>query len=333
VLFLLWGTSGLASSLSYADTVTLDNGDRLSGRLISLNGETLELATAYAGTLTVSRARLRQISTDEAVQVELGDGTRLDGILKAEGDQLVRLRIGRLAETRPLPLSQVAAINPPDTQRTTRRARLALGGSVASGNTDAHSLHLAGEAEARNDVQRTTLDAEINEASQDGVETASNWQLGMKYDYFVAPQTYLYVNTRFEHDSQADLDLRSALGLGAGRQIVDRPDLSLAIEGGLSAVNEDYGSATDTRFPGARFALNYEQALWAERVRLFHNSNVLLSLESADNYLYRSRTGLRMPVNEHFGVGTQVNFDYDNVPAIGAEKTDTALIFNLDYTL
>lgn len=98
-------------------------------------------------------------------------------------------------------------------------------------------------------------------------------------------------------------------------------------------MSEDYGSAPDEWFPGARFGLKYEQAFWQRWLNLFHNSDVLLSLESLADYLYQSRTGVRVPMGNGLSLGTQVNVDYDAVPAAGKDTTDTALIFKLDYAL
>ncbi len=93
MLFLLWGTSGLVPSLSHADTVTLDNGDRLSGRLISLNGETLELATADAGTLTVSPAHLAAINPPETQRTTLDAEINKDSQHGVERDSNWRLGV------------------------------------------------------------------------------------------------------------------------------------------------------------------------------------------------------------------------------------------------
>lgn len=323
-----------ASGTARADWVELDNGDRLSGRIVSLADGVLRLDTAYAGLLALPRERIRAVRTDAPVRVRLADGTEFDGLVQTETPGTVRIRIGELAETGALPLHLMTAINPPRQSDATQvTVRLSAGGSVASGNTDARSLHLSGEAVARNSVQRVTLDAAINEAEQDGAQTASNARLGLKYDHFVSPQAYLYVNSRFEHDGEADLDLRSALGVGAGWQVFDDKTRALALEGGLSYVNEDYGSAPDERFPGARLALKAEQSVWGDRVRLFHDSDLVVSLESLDDYLLRTRTGVRVPVAEQLSLGTSLNYDYDNVPAPGKEKTDTALVFQVDYAL
>lgn len=327
---------GLVSALTpvRADWVELDNGDRLSGRIDSLTATTLHLDTAYAGQLALPRERIRALSTDAPLRVRLADGTEFDGQLVPANGQGVRIRISRLAETEAVPLASLAALNPPRNPDATEiTARVSAGGSFAQGNTDAQSLHLSGEMVARNTVQRVTLDGAYNQAEQSGVQTVSNARLGLKYDHFVSEKTYWYANTRFERDDEADLDLRSTLGVGAGWQLFDSDTRKLALESGLSYASEDYGSAPDQRFPGARFALKAEQSLWGDRVRLFHDSDLLVSLESVDDYLLRTRTGVRVPVAERLSLGTTVNVDYDNVPAPGKKTTDTALIFQVDYAI
>lgn len=54
---------------------------------------------------------------------------------------------------------------------------------------------------------------------------------------------------------------------------------------------------------------------------------------AATGCLVSSAYGVRVPMGNGLSLGTQVNVDYDAVPAAGKETTDTALIFNLDYAL
>jgi len=70
-----------------------------------------------------------------------------------------------------------------------------------------------------------------------------------------------------------------------------------------------------------------------DRQKLFQASDLLLSLESLEDSLCQSRTGVRLPMGNRLGFGTQVSFDYDAVPAAGKDTTDTDLIFKLDYAL
>lgn len=327
----LLAAGGLVATQTGADTVVLDNGDRLSGTIVRMEAASLTLQTSYAGTITLPWVRVRQVESEAPVRIRLTDGTALDGQLQAEGDRHVRIATGDPADA-PVGLDRINAINPPpDRANMAVKGRVSMGGSVARGNSDAQTFHLGGEVVAHNTKQRGTLDAELNEASQNGMETASNWRVGMKYDRFLEAKTYLYGNTRFDHDDRADLDLRTTLGAGVGRQIFEREDIKLSVEGGLSLVDEDYGRAQDTQFPSARVALKYEQALGQGRFTLFHRSDVLFNLDSAADYLYQGRTGVRLPVSKSLSLGTQVNFDYDGVPAAGKQSSDTVLIFKLDY--
>lgn len=320
--------------MAWADSVRLVNGDRLSGSVVRMDAESLWLSTPYAADLKLPRSQVIRIETDAPVQVRLDDGTTIGGRLQGDTNENVRIHAASLGTTAALPIRRIAAINPPQhPDRTKLSGSASVGGSVASGNTDAQMLYLAGELVARNPSQRVTLDAEFNRAEQDGVDTAENARLGMQYDQFLARRTYLYASARFDHDAQADLDLRSTIGAGAGWQLLDRDAHKLSVEGGLSLVNEDYGSASDARFPGARLGLRYEQTLWQGRLALFHTSDLLLSLEEIDDALYRSRTGVRVPMGRGLAFGAQVNADYDAVPAPGKQTTDSTLIFKLDYTL
>lgn len=146
-------------------------------------------------------------------------------------------------------------------------------------------------------------------------------------------KAYLHVNTRFDHDGQADLDLRSTLGLGIGRQIVDREERKLSVEGGLSVIDENYGRAPDARFHGSRFALHYEQRVEPDGFTLYHASELLVSLESAADYLYQSKSGLRFPLGGQLSWRTQTKFNPGAIPAAGKKANAAALLFKLDCAL
>ena len=328
------GLAAFAASSAAADTVTLRNGDRLSGTVVKMEADTLWFETAYAGTLKLPWGEVGRIETDAPVRLKLDDSAEFDTRLATSAERELSVQPGGVGEPAPLPLDRVVAINPPrHPDRTVLSGRASLGGSFARGNTEADTLHLDGELVARNQTQRVTLDGELNEASQNGVDTLSNCRVGLKADHFLDERTYAYANTRFDHDGQADLDLRSTLGVGVGRQFVERDDLKFSLEGGLSLVHEDYGVAPDERFPGARAALRYEQGFWGNRLRVFHSSDLLLSLETIEDYLLQTRSGFRVPMGNGLSLGAQVNLDYDAVPATGKDSTDTALLFKLDYTL
>lgn len=315
-----------------ADSVILDNGDRLSGKVIGLEGGSLVFETAYAGQLKLPWGRVRHVESDDNVRVRLSDGSLLNGRLLPAPEGKVRVKVSELVETAPVPMDQVIAFNPPqDRHKVKLSGRANLGGGYVRGNTDEDNMHLDAEMVARTPTNRFTVGAEFNEASKSGNNTTSNWRGTMKYDHFLAEKTYLYVSGLFEHDAQADLNLRTSLGFGGGRQFFEGPRRNLSLEGGLSFVSEDYEIAPDNSFPSLRVALKYDQLFWEDRLKFFHASDVLMSTEDANDWLLKTRTGVRVPVAKSLNLSTQVNVDYDNLPAAGKDELDTALIFSVGY--
>ena len=69
-VFLFWGQAS-------ADEVWLKNGDRLTGKVMSLDAGTLVFKTSYAGDLSIKWGEVVNLKTDEPVKVVLGDRPRL----------------------------------------------------------------------------------------------------------------------------------------------------------------------------------------------------------------------------------------------------------------
>lgn len=321
-----------ASFAARADSVVMLNGDHLTGRVVGLEAGKLLFATPYAGEVKLPWAQLRSLQSDAKVRVQLADGTLLNGLLLAAPDGQARVKVGELVETAPIPLAQVTAINPPaDREKVKMSGHANVGGTFTRGNTEEDTLHADAEMVARTPTNRYTVGGEVNEAAKQGVATTSNWRVNMKYDHFFKDKSYLYTVGLFENDTQADLDLRTSLGFGAGRQIFEEARRNLSLEGGLSYVNEDYGTAADQSFPSLRAALKYDQLFWDERLKFFHASELLASVDDTSDYLLKTRTGIRIPVGKTLNLSTQVNLDYDNLPAPGKDSTDSAVLFSVGY--
>lgn len=325
-------TLSVFASAVHADSVVMTNGDRLSGQVISMADGQLIFATAFAGEVKIPWDKLRNLQSDTPVRVRLADGSLLIGQLLAAPAGQTRVKAGSLPETEALPLARISALNPPmDPDKVKLGGHANLGGTFARGNTVEDTLHAEAQMVARTPTNRYTLGGEVNEASKQKASTTSNWRMNMKYDHFLRDKTYLYATSLLEKDSLANLNLRTSLGFGAGRQIFEEKRRNLSLEGGLSYVNEDFDAAADQSFPSLRAAVNFDQLLFDEQIKFFLSSEMLASLRDSSDFLLRARTGVRIPVGKSFNLSSQVNLDYDNVPAPGKDRTDSALIFSLGY--
>src|SRR6476619_3593580 len=76
---------GAPASVALADTVILDNGDRITGRIQRAESGKVVIATDYAGEIRIDWAHIETLTSDEAMTVNLDDATRVYGKLVMQG--------------------------------------------------------------------------------------------------------------------------------------------------------------------------------------------------------------------------------------------------------
>jgi putative salt-induced outer membrane protein YdiY len=347
-------TLAVAAPAARADVVHLANGDRLTGSVAGLTDGELTLSTAYASELKIDWSQVSALVTDGPLTVELDDGRRLRGVAAeapdgvAEGTLTLRpptpeetatetaesAKIAQstvVSEPLTLPFAAVAGLNPPRVPGTFWSGSVSASVSSTSGNTDSDRTYLAGELVARAEPHRVTLGADLNQASEDGVDTVSRTHAYLRYDRFFGPRWYLDANASATEDQFQDLDLRTTIGLAAGHQISDDDTLRLGIELGVSYVEEDFQLAADDSYAAGRWSLELSRH-FGGGIELFHSQELLVSLDDSADRLLRTRTGLRFDLWKSFVAAVQLNYDRDEKPSPGREKSDQAWLLNLGYT-
>jgi len=319
----------------WADEIQLANGDRISGRILSMDTGNLQLETPYAGIITVQWDQVVGLSTDDPVRVVLSDETSLKGSPEEAEMGKMKLKMGKIVETVSFDLAEVQAINPKpgDKPAVKLGGRVNVGLASSSGNTETESYHVDGEIVARTEKNRYTAGIEYNREENEDELTAKNYLGYAKYDHFLTQKWYGYANTLFEKDTFKDLRLRSTIGTGMGYQFYESELTNLYLESGLSFVNEDFEVGEDEDTLAGRWAVSFDKYLFNKFVQFFHFHEGYQGLEETDNLFIRSRTGLRFPLSDSFRATFQYNFDWDKNPAPGEEREDTKYLFTLGYEI
>jgi putative salt-induced outer membrane protein YdiY len=325
----------LAAFPGRADEIRLTNGDRISGKILSMEQGELRIETSYAGTIAVQWGQVATLSTEDPVQVVLSDETSLKGSTRSADAGQMKLKMGQIVETVSFDLAEVQAINPEpeDTKAVKLSGRVNVGLAKSSGNTETESYHVDGEIVARTEKNRYTAGIEYNREEDEDELTTKNYLGYAKYDHFLTQKWYAYANTLFEKDEFKDLRLRSTIGTGMGYQFFETELTNLYLESGLSFVNEDLEVGEDEDTLAGRWAVSFDRYLFDKRLQIFHFHEGYQGLEETDNLFIRSRTGLRFPLSESFRATFQYNYDWDNNPAPGEEREDTKYLFTLGYEL
>jgi len=78
-----------AGAVAHADVVTLKNGDRLSGTIVTSDAKTLVLKTEYADAVTIKWDFVQQIESSQPLYVGTKGGQVVIGPVTTSGDKLV----------------------------------------------------------------------------------------------------------------------------------------------------------------------------------------------------------------------------------------------------
>jgi putative salt-induced outer membrane protein YdiY len=286
----------LVAPLAHAAKLTLDNGDQISGEVVGQQDQWLVFKSPLLGRLKIPLKQVVELRSDEGVQLELA-----------------------------LPNQPVIDLSVKYSGHAT------LGGTFNRGNANDELLNLDAELVARTPDKRYAINLEINEARALGVVTSSRRRLAAQHDIFLSPQNYVFVNARARSDVLADLNLRTTLGSGYGRQIMENEQTKLSAEVGVSYIREDYEIAPERSYPALSLGLNYEQKFFDNALVFFNNTHLTSGYHESASTLVTNKLGIRVPIANGLNLTTQFNMAYDSSPPHGIKPTDSSLIFGVGY--
>lgn len=252
VTFLL----AVCSVSALADQLTLKNGDRVTGTIVSADGTNVSFKTDYAGTLTIKLDAVQSIASDQALYVATKTGRVVVGKVSAqEGSvQVATQDAGQVNLQR----QDIKSMRSEAEQRTYGAwgGYLDSGLSLARGNANSTDFTLG--ATAARITDRTKASAFLNTIHSSGrvnsvtLTTASAVHAGLRFDLNLSDRTFAFVFTDFDHDRFQQLDLRNVIGGGLGYHIVKTTATNFDLFGGGS-LNQEYFT-TFTRRSGELLA-------------------------------------------------------------------------------
>jgi putative salt-induced outer membrane protein YdiY len=259
---------------AFGDTLTLKNGDRITGKVVKKDGDSLVFKGDLTGEVTVSWAAVSGLTTDEPVTVVLPEGKTILGQVATEQDK-VSVTAGTTTQT--APLADVKAMRNAAEQQNYERllnpglgdlwaGYVDLGYAVTRGNARTNTLTSAFNAVRATRTDKTTLyfnqvysTATINRV---GGTTAQAVRGGWAYNRNISGRAFLNLFNDYEYDRFQNLDLRFVLGGGAGYTMVKNERSRLDVLGGAAYNREKFGPQ-DATVPAVRELIrNSAEAYW-----------------------------------------------------------------------
>jgi len=234
----------------FADQITLKNGDRITGTIISSDAKTLVIKTDYADALTIKWDFVQQIESSQPLYVGTKSGQVIVGPVTTSDSRLAVATkdAGSVAVAK----ADVTSLRNADEQKKAEAAldrlqhpRLAdlwagsldTGLGLVRGNSQSSNFTFglnAVRATTRDKISLYTTSA-FSRSAVDGVAstTAQSIAGGVRYDLNVSDKAFGFGTVDLFNDRFQDLDLRTVVGAGGGHHAIknNRTTLDLLVGG------------------------------------------------------------------------------------------------------
>jgi putative salt-induced outer membrane protein YdiY len=318
-----------------ADEVLFNNGDRLTGKVLSVEGGKMKVKTAVAGEISVDMKDVKTFTTDEPIELRMKDEQVITApAVGAEEAGVVSVTPAEEgAEPQQVRLEDVKYVN--FNQAWT--GSVVAGALFARGNTYADQVNISFDAVRRTLDDRITLGAAYNFGRQRDNDTneketsVDNWFAAGKYDYFFNEKLFAFGALRYERDRIAELDRRIVPSIGIGYLWFDEADFKFDTDAGLAYVHEKFDDGNTNDAMSARLAYHLKKDLWEDKVMLFHNLEYYPSLERLDDFLVIADAGVRAAMTDKMFTEYKIEYRYDATPAEGLHKTDLRHVIGVGW--
>jgi putative salt-induced outer membrane protein len=255
MVVLLFASVALAAEV---DKVTLKNGDRYSGTIVSADGKILLLKTEFAGDVTVKWDAITAIESAQNLHLTLKDGQRLSGKVSTPDGKFVVA--GTESTAAPADKDSIVAVRNDVEQKNfdTETEKMAhpkfnyfwsglldTGLALTSGNSSTLSYTLSTTAVRETPRDKLTVYSTYIFANDNSTPpnrtTANDFRGGVRGDLNVRPRLFLFALADFETNQLQHLNLRQVYGGGLGYHVIKNDRTAFDVFGGASYDRDSFG--------------------------------------------------------------------------------------------
>lgn len=345
-----------------ADQITLKNGDRLSGTVVSSDAKTLTLKTDYAGTIAIQWAAIESLSSSQALyvtskngQVTVGAVSTADGSLEVQTPQSGAVRVPRDSVTSIRNQEQQTAHDAEIERLRNPHLLDYWSGSVDSGlalsrgNSDTTTFNLGMKAER--DTSRDKISvystALFTKSRITGtcplspgipvaplscvVTTASAVRGGTRYDLNLTEKLFAFGQLDLEHDRFQDLDLRTVLAGGLGYHAIKNDRTTFDLMAGGAFDHDSFSTGLRRSEPDALVGETLTHKL-TKSTALNEAFQFFPNLSDVGEYRFTFDSGISTAINKWLSWQVTYSNRFLSNPVPGIKKNDVLLTTGIHLT-
>jgi putative salt-induced outer membrane protein YdiY len=267
----------LSVSATFADQVTLKNGDRVTGAIVKKDGNNLTVKSDLMGIVTIPWNQITDIKTNEQLNVVLsGQPPQTPGVKEtiAAANGQITLSGGPNGPQTVAAAAVVAIRNdaeegayerllhPGLLQLWTGTATLGLAGTAGNAVTSTYNTGVNASRTTNHDVISLYFNGVNSSATVNGVHsgTAQAIRGGWKYDRKTGARLEINTFNDYEYDKFQSLDLRFVLGGGLGYRAWKSTRGALTLQAGVDYDHDKFSPVA----PALELTRSSSEAYWGD---------------------------------------------------------------------
>jgi len=331
----------LAATLQ-AEQVTLKNGDRLSGAIVSMDGKKLVIKTTYAGEVSIDWAEVSEFSSaKDPLVVTKADKQVVSGPVMTEGPNVL---VATAQGTQTVPRTDVTTMRSPADQAAYEKSLHpglmegwggggSFGFALARGNSQTTNVALGFDALRKTNTDAWVVTAASIYSTDNKAGTTSANQLGglIRYDHNLNKKLFAYGAFAGMYDVLQDLNYRIMPSGGLGYHAIASKTTTLDLLGGLGYTRESYFDGTVNNLLTATLGNEFSHKITSSTT-ITQNFYYLPSLNDTANYRINFSAGFATKLNGWLTANANFVEQYVNQPVPGNKHNNILFTTGLGFT-
>ena len=306
-----------------ADHITLKNGDRVTGTVLSRTDESIEVETAYAVVIKIATSMVDKITPEAAPDAVLAakPGPPPEMAIPNDAANKVTKAVPKPVKDEGAPLfghGRVFVIVDVWSGSAT------IGYNYASGNSKTATLTTSLRAIKEGKKDKLTVYARSlwfsSRKSGVSITTSNAFWGGARYDRNVNKKLFGFVSYDFERDRPKQLMFRSIVGSGVGHHTIKNDRTELDLLGGL-AWNRTWQADEKTDTPEGLAGAALKQRVNG-RLKFQGTITFYQNITDIQEYRFITDSTVSVDVTKRVGVFFTIGNRFNNDPPLSTEKND-----------
>jgi putative salt-induced outer membrane protein YdiY len=246
-----------ARAAAKIDTTVLDNGNRITCEIKSLDRGRLRIGTDALDTVTVYWERVVAVASPRLFEVEIDDGARYFGALEEAAPGRVRV-VPPGAAPFELALANVVHMMPLEARFWQKLdGNVDLGFSFAKANLETRwTLNTEVDYRSRHYSGKLTLASQLT--ARDDADTLSRQALSLMGNRVLSNRWFALALGQVQENEELSLELRYVAGGGVGRDLVQSSSSLFRVYSGIVYTHEKFTSTDPQSSPELAAGLHWD---------------------------------------------------------------------------